>query len=146
MVDPDAGKAVRLQLRADGVAFRAGVTTGLQDAFEVLDVMAVFVGDDVRLRQRTTLGSEPRLELIEEPEVDVDRLIGRAVERPDCRAGGAAAGGDAVRVQEQLRGAIGLAGALVFRCPVGLDAVHEPDDPAIRTRVRVGAGLALGEE
>ena len=63
---------------------------GLEQAEQVLHVVAVLVGDDVHLGERAALGAELRLELVEEAEVEVDRLVERAVERAD-RAGGAAA-------------------------------------------------------
>ena len=63
----------------------------LQGAEQVLDVVAVLVGDHVALGERPALGAEPRPQLVEEAEVEVDELVGRAVERARVAARGAAA-------------------------------------------------------
>ena len=49
-------------------------------------MVAVLVREHVGLRKRPALGAEPRLQLVEEAEIDVDLLVGRAVERADLRA------------------------------------------------------------
>ena len=95
--------------------------------------MAVLVREHVRLRERPALGAEARLELVEEAEVDVDLLVGGAVERPDLRARVAAARLHRVRVEDRLRGRVAAHGAV----PVGLDAVDVGDDPAVLPLVRV---------
>ena len=61
-------------------------------AEQVLHVVAVLVRDHVGLRERATLRAELRLELVEEAEIDVHALIGRAVERSDRRRRRAAPG------------------------------------------------------
>ena len=49
--------------------------------------MAVLVGEDVRLGERTALGAELRLQLVEEAEVDIDVAVVRAVkERAQLQA------------------------------------------------------------
>ena len=58
-------------------------------------MVSVLVGQDVRLRV-AALGTELLLQLLEEAEVEVDALVGRAVERPDLGAGPTAAGVDVV--------------------------------------------------
>jgi hypothetical protein len=45
-------------------------------------VVAVFVREDVGLDERRVLRPE-LLKLVEEPEIDVDELVGRAVEGSD---------------------------------------------------------------
>jgi hypothetical protein len=108
-------------------------------------VVAIFVSNDIALGERPTFGAELAVELVEEPEVDVDRLIRRAVERPDSRGRRPAAGVDAVAVEHRLGTLIGPALRLELARPVGLDAVDEPDNAAIRAGVGVRAGLARRE-
>ena len=92
VVGPDAGEAVGLQLGADGASLRpAALTRTVQRPEQVLDVVPVLVRQHVGLGERPTLGAEARLQLVEEAEVDVDVLVGRAVERADLGARGAAA-------------------------------------------------------
>ena len=59
-------------------------------------MVPVLVGDHVGLRERPALGAEARAEVVEEPQVDVDVLVGRAVERAHGRRGSAAAALDGV--------------------------------------------------
>ena len=77
VVRPDAGEAVGLQLRPDRAALRSLALRlpAAEDPEEVLDVVTVLVGDDVALRERAALGAEPRPQLVEEPEVEVDELV-----------------------------------------------------------------------
>ena len=82
---PDSREAVRLELDAHGPALRALVLRAAEDAQEILDVVAVLVGHHVGLRERPSLGAEVLAELVEEAEVDVDVLIGGAVEGPHRR-------------------------------------------------------------
>ena len=63
-------------------------------AEQVLDVVAVLVGQHVRLGE-LALGAELVGELLVEGQVDVDLVVGRAVERADAGVGLAAAGVDA---------------------------------------------------
>ena len=82
--DPETRVAVRLELDTHLSPLRAGVAVGAaQDSCQVLDVVAVLVGEDVRLGERPALGAELGLELVEEAEVDVDVTVVRTVERPD---------------------------------------------------------------
>ena len=106
-------------------------------------MVAVLVGDDVPLGERAALGVEPRMELVEEAQIDVDGHVGRAVERSDLGRRRAAAGVDAVREDDRLGRLIGLALLRELVLPVRLDAVDEADDPAVRALVRLGAGLAF---
>ena len=95
---PHPREAVGLELRAHGGALRTlpVATDPVERADEVLHVVPVLVREDVRLRERTALRAEPSLQLLEEPEVDVDLLVRGAVEGthvggrgPAARAGGA---------------------------------------------------------
>ena len=86
---PHACVAVGLELAAYRLALRSLPVAAdrVEHAELVLDVMAVLVRDHVRLRERRDPDAEPGLEVVEEAEVDVDELVGRAVERADLRAG-----------------------------------------------------------
>ena len=82
------GVAVGLQLephRARLRALRVLAPDAPVGAEQVLDVMAVLVGDDVGLGERPAARAEARAQLAVEAEVDVDRLVARAVERADRR-------------------------------------------------------------
>ena len=104
MSDPEPGVAVRLELDANLPALRARVAIGTrEDAGQVLDVMPVLVREDVRLGERPAASAELRLELVEEPEVDVDVAVARAVERACRRRCRAASCLDAVLEEARLR-------------------------------------------
>ena len=105
-------------------------------------MVAVLVGEDVRLGERAALGAELRLQLVEEPEVDVDVLVVRAVERPDRGRRATAAGLD--RPVEEARGRRLVAPERLV--PVRLDAVDAGEDPTVLALVRVLARLALLRE
>ena len=96
MVCPDPGVAVGLQLRAHRPRLRPlpVVADLVENALEVLDVVAVLVGDHVGLRERSAARPELVAEVVEEPEVDVDVPVARAVEGPDVRVRRAAPGAD----------------------------------------------------
>ena len=137
---PHAPEAVGLELRPHGPALRpAALLRPAQRAHEILDVVAVLVGEDVGLRERAPSGAEPRLQLVEEAEVDVHLLVGRAVEGADLGARGAATGLHRVRVEHRLRGPV----AVERLRPVGLDAVDVRHDPAVLPLVCVLPGLAV---
>jgi hypothetical protein len=144
---PDAGVAVGLQLRPHGLALRAlpVAADAVEDAELVLDVVAILVCEHVGLRE-VAAGAEPRLELIEEIEVDVDELVGRAVERADLRARKAAAGVDLTREEDGVCVRVLLAAPGKDAVPELLDAVDDGNDAAVLSRVRVLAGLALGRD
>ena len=111
VVRPDSRVAIRLQLRPHRPALGAAALLGpLERAEQILDVVAVLVREHVGLGKRAALGAEPRLELVEEAEVDVDLLVGGAVERADLRARVAAARLHRVRVEDRLRGRVAADG------------------------------------
>ena len=91
------------------------------------------VRQHVRLSERSALRAEPSLQLLEEPEVDVHLPVRRAVEGTDVGRGEAAAG--VRRVREEDRGRLLV--TLDRAAPVGLDAVHGPDQAAGIARFRV---------
>ena len=103
-----------------------------------LDVVAELVGHDVRHREVAALGAEARLELVEEAEIKIDLLVGRAVER--AGRGGCRAARRLRRALEQheLRLGIVSAGGAERLRPECLDAVHDVGELLV--------GLALGVE
>ena len=107
-------------------------------------MVAVLVGDDVHLRERTALRAEPRLELVVEAEIDVDRLVQRAVERPD-RARRAAAGGVDCFAEDLDTRLLELTLVGVGFGPVGVQALDRTEQTAVLPGVRVRAGLALAD-
>ena len=133
-------------MRTDaGVGALRVLLGAVEDAEEVLDVVAVLVGDDVLLGELAAVGAELALQLLEEARVDVDLRVERAVEGTDLRVGGAALRLRLALVDDGLHR---LVVHLVLRQrlgPVVLDAVDGRDDEAHVVLVGVGARLALGE-
>ena len=96
MMRPDAREEIGLKLQADrqlvGPRLVGPALHGVDlvtDAQQVLDVMTDLVGDHVSLGE-IARGPEFLLQLLKEAQVEVNLLIGRAVKRPDGRAGLAA--------------------------------------------------------
>ena len=144
MLSPDARVAVRLELRSHRSACRARLARPLAEIPEqILDVVAVLVGEHVGLREGPAGRAELRAELVEEAEVDVDVLVDRAVERADIGARLTAAGAGRATEEHGLGRNVGSALGGELALPVRLHAVDIPDDPAVLLRVRVCAGLAL---
>ena len=77
-------------------------------AEQLLHVVADLVRDHVRPRE-VAARLQLALHVAVEGEVEVDVLVGRAVERPDGGAGRAAAGVDAVAVEHELGALVALA-------------------------------------
>ena len=107
-VAPDSCEAVGLELQTDrqsvgllGIALLLGAHLGL-DAQQLLQVMASLVRDDVRLRE-LALDPELLFQLSQEPEVEVDPLVGGAVERTDLGGGLPASRGRRAVEERQLR-------------------------------------------
>src|SRR5215213_357495 len=145
MIGPDAREAVGLELRAHRAALGPLPVTRPRPPErprEILHMVTVLVREHVRLGERSAARAEPGAEVVEEAEVDVHVLVDRAVERADIAARAAAARVRRAREEDGLRD-------LVLRerlRPVALHAVDDADDPAVLSRVRVGAGAAaLGE-
>ena len=95
VIGPDARQTVGVQFDLNGHTLRAGrIGTArlVQHTDQVLHVMTVLVRQHVRLGKGAALRAKARLQFIEEIQVQIDLLIGRAVERPD-RGGGVTAGG-----------------------------------------------------
>ena len=110
-------------------------------------MVAVLVGEHVALGERAALRAEPRPQLVEEVEVEVDELVGRAVERTGRRARGpAAARGRARRTGPCRPAGTCSPDAANVVGPVRLDAVDVAEDPAVVAGVGVLPGLAVGGE
>src|SRR3954471_24604494 len=92
LVSPDPRIAVRLQFERDRCAVRARAPSAyaVTRAEEVLHVMAELVSDHVRLGEVARRAEAPR-QLVEEAQIEVDLVIGRAVERAGRALGAAAA-------------------------------------------------------
>src|SRR5215208_1458938 len=87
VIRPDSGEAVGLKLGADGASLCSSATgAALQATEQILDVVAVFVGENIGLREGAAGRAEAGAQVVEEPEVDVDLLVQRAVEGADVRA------------------------------------------------------------
>src|SRR5437867_5294046 len=92
LVRPHAGEAIGLQLDTDldSVCFWRAPTGGLlsvvrlrQDALEILHVMTDLMRDHIGLREPARFAiaaAEARLDLPEERRVEIDLLVGRAIE------------------------------------------------------------------
>src|SRR4030095_541800 len=99
VMGPDTGEAVGLQFHFDahgvvlalaGLAAQALHLAG--DAQLVLHVVAHLVGNDVGVGN-VAGGAQPLLQGVVEVQVDVDLLVGRAIERAHGGLAGAASGG-----------------------------------------------------
>lgn len=115
MVGPDAGKAVGLQFHPYGelVVFRLGQALALTlhliaDAQKVLHVVPDLVGHDVGLGEIARC-VQLLLQIVVEGQINVDFLIGWAVEGPHGRLGIAAGRIDGAAEQHQFRLLVGLA-------------------------------------
>ena len=151
MVRPDAGVAVGLQFhqhlqpvavglagaRLRGAHFVGGAEHGLH-------VVADLVREHVGLGEVAGC-LEARLELPIEREVDVDLLVGGAVERARARTGPAAARLDGVGEQHQLRRRVLRAAGAEDLAPGVLGVTeHGGHEAACRVGRRAGLHLGLG--
>ena len=94
MVCPHAGVAIGLQLAAHRIRLGAGAAARharSNSADQVLDVVAVFVRDDIGLRELARR-AEAIGELVEEREIEIDVAVARAIKRAGGRLAFAAAG------------------------------------------------------
>ena len=141
---PHAGVAVGLQLQADGVG--VGALLGADPAHgaeQVLDVVAVLVGEHVGAYEGGVLAAELLEDGVEEGRVEVDGLVGGAVERPDgARRGAAAAGLDLVGEDDHRLLGLEPAGEVGLGVPVAGQRVLQRDERAVLVVVGVLAGLA----
>ncbi len=142
---PETGVAVRLELEPDLPALRACIAICAPErACQVLDVVAVLVREDVRLGEHAASRAELRLEIVEEPEIDVHVPVLRAIERPHGGGCRTTTGLDAIG--EEPRTSRGVV-AQTLR-PVRLHAVDHRDDaavlPCVRIRARATVGLEVG--
>src|SRR3954454_8428868 len=145
MVRPDACVAIGLELGAHRATCRPGTATAdRQRTEQILDVVAVLVRQDVALRERATLRPEPRSELPEEVEVEVDELVARTVERAGRGARGPAPARRRSGEEDRVDRLVGLARLGERGGPEGLDAVDIAQDPAVVPLVGILARLAIG--
>ena len=153
---PDAGEAVGLQLDLDLQAVRLGLGQAAllllhlgQDAELVLHVMADLVRDHIGLRELARARSgvaavETPLDLAEERGVEIDLVVGRAIERPhrglrlSARIGARRAG-----EHHQRRRAIALPGLLEDLLPLHVGGAEDLRDELAHVVAR-RAGLAGG--
>jgi hypothetical protein len=98
VVGPDPGETVCLKFQTDGELVGLYPIDALlerlylaRNAQQVLDVMTDFVGDDIRLGE-IARGIQFILQVLIKAEVNVDLLVGGAVERPHRRFGHTAGG------------------------------------------------------
>lgn len=143
-VGPDAGVAVGLEFEVDGevVALAGLLLFELTDlafgAEELLDVVAEFVGDDVGLGELAGVSAEA-FEVVPEAEVDVDFLVGGAVEGAGGGLGGAAAGVGGSAIEHELGVAV-LSARLREDLGPGFLGVGEDKGDELRVAVVVGRG------
>lgn len=150
VVTPDAGIVVGLQLDADGgavlvVLVLAGhLAMGLvEGAEEMLHMMAHLVGDDIGAGE-VAAGSDGAAHLVEEVEVEVYLLVGRAVEGA-CRRGGAAAGAlYATMEEDELGGTVGEALLLEFGGPDILGAGEDLQGEDLELLFLCRGGILFG--
>ncbi|CDZ88194.1 hypothetical protein RHRU231_390111 [Rhodococcus ruber] len=148
VVRPRAGVAVGLQFGADrpGVgATRIGLRAA-EVAELVLQMVTHLVRDDVFLRERARVGTEPGDQILEEAGVEVRGPVGRAVERADVARGVAAARRDRAGEQHDVGPDVldaGLPTELLF--PHRVEAADGELDAAVDARVGVRTRLAALE-
>ena len=116
---PDAGEAVRLQLHLhrQTVGFGLGgmlllLANFRLNAQQFLHVVAHLMSNDVPL-SKVAVGAQFIFHLIVEGQVDIDRAVGRTVERPHHRLTGAAAGTCRAAVEHQFW--LGVLAAHLFK-------------------------------
>ncbi len=153
VIGPHAGQAIGLQFdphrHGIGVALAhvlAQLRDLARDTEQVLHVMADLVGDHVGLRELARR-MEALGELVEEREVDIDALVGRAIERPHRRLTLAAGGLRGIAEQHQTRLLVLPAHLLEEVAPHVLGALQHPRDETlfrvVGRRPRRGALRAL---
>src|SRR5450755_3985521 len=139
-VDPDTRQAIRLQLdpHLQRIGFRLAAGLLLQprharqDAKQILDVMAGFMGDDIGRGEFARIARaavKPRLDLAEESGVEKNLLFRRAIERPHRRLRPAAASaiGDVAK-QHDPRTGKGLPAGLEDLAPAIVDLAEDAGD------------------
>ncbi len=147
-VGPDAGEAVGLQLEPDrevvGVCRARGLLAldVVHDAEQVLHVVPELVGDHVGLSEVAGRG-EPRAEVAEEPEIEIDLAVERAVERPRLRGADAATGPRGPVEEHEPRRLVLLARVREGRRPRALHVLHDEGGEVLELGVRVRPRLTL---
>ncbi len=150
VIAPDPGQTIRLQLEPHRELVGLGLADpplhGLDlgvDAQQVLDVVADLVGDHVGLGEIAGR-AEALFELVVEAEVDIELVVGGAVEGAHCRAGHAAGRPDLARKDDQVGFFILAADRGKDRVPgvlgVGQHHRHEIHHLFLSGRWRAGVG------
>src|SRR5919197_2865972 len=103
-------------------------------------MVAVFMRHHIALGERASPRAEPCLQLLEEPEVEIDVLVDRTVEGPDVGRRRPAAGLRLLAEDHRVGGLVLTAGLRELVRPELLDTVDVADNPAILALVCRGAG------
>src|SRR6185437_5217978 len=106
-------------------------------------MVTVFVREHIRLCERAARRPKLRLQFIEKPEVNIDALVHRTIERADIRRRWTATRLELVREERRLHRHVVLPACRECIGPVLLDAVHVRDDAAILTVLGIRARLAI---
>src|SRR5262249_33784646 len=110
---------------------------------QVLYVVSVLVRDDIRVGKLAALRAETRMQLVEEADIQVDLLVGRAVEGAVGGLRQTTLGLGRARIQDRVRRRVLDAAVRQLVTPVRLDAVDDAYDQTVRAGIRIGAGAAL---
>ena len=117
MIGPNASEKVGLQLKAHAglivarrvLAILCHLLMGLaQDAELVLHMVAHLMGDDIGVSE-VAVSAKFFLHVLEKLQVDVNTLVGGAIERTAGRSRIATARVDGIAEDDELRGLVGLA-------------------------------------
>src|SRR5687768_4335024 len=139
---PDTGVAIGLELDPDLELVALGLASAglgrlnpVERAFEVLNVVADLMGDDIGLGG-VARGAEALAQFVEEVRIDVDPLVAGAVEGPHRRLAHAASGLRSAFIGDQ-------AGRLIL--PAGLVEYLVPDLLGAAQHLRQESALLLRE-
>src|SRR4029077_6096814 len=105
----------------------------------------VLVCDYVALGERPSGRAEAVVQLVEEAQVDVDVLVGRAVERADVRARRTAAGLPLTALEVGDGGHVGSPAVRELALPEPLHRVDVADDAAVLAGIGIGTRAAFRE-
>ena len=108
-----------------------------------LDVVPVLMGDDIGDGEVAALRAEAALQLIEEAEVEIDLLVGRAVERARRRRRRPTAGRGAALEQDEVLHRALLAVRLERLLPEDLDVLGRPGQELVGVVLRVERAARL---
>lgn len=132
-MSPDAGKAVGLEFHEDAeliLRTRVALLSGANLAFDAKDglqVVTEFVGDDISL-SKVARGAKLAAEFVVKVEVNINALVGRAVEGAHGAFGSAASATDEAAEEDKPGFAVGH--ALLFRKKLGPGILRVVEDEA----------------